>query len=187
VNIWILITGCMLMATAAWAAPRQTAYQGYLTTNDNEPIEGDKNMIFRLYDAQAGGHIAWEEQLRVSVTHGRYSAVLGTIHPINETLLSQGSLFWSVSVDGEELLPRQQVVSVPYAVMCETSKNVAGGAVDASQIAVSGKQIIDRSGNWVGPSLPSALPIQNCREGDVLRFSREAWQCVSVTQMLSGY
>jgi len=176
------------MTSVLWAAaPRQTGYQGYLMTSDNQPVDGDKSMMFRLYDAPSGGHVAWEEQLRVHVTAGRYQAMLGSINPLDESLLSQGILFWSVWIDDEELLPRQQVVSVPYAVMCETSKNLKGGIVDASGISVSGKQIIDGAGSWIGPPFAGTLPIQNCREGDVLRFSRGSWQCVSVTQMLSAY
>ncbi|RMG62207.1 MAG: hypothetical protein D6715_12485, partial [Calditrichaeota bacterium] len=42
-------------------APRQLSYQGMLTDAEGNPVDGTRNMTFRIYDADVGGNELWEE------------------------------------------------------------------------------------------------------------------------------
>ena len=74
----------------------------------------------------------------------------GTVTPLDDLLFAGGTVWMQLAVDGEELSPRQEVVSVPYALRSAVAESVEGGAVDADEVAIGGNTVIDSSGNWLG-------------------------------------
>jgi hypothetical protein len=73
---------------------------------------------FGLYDAPTGGAELWGEELLTEFTNGYYSVVLGAnpSNPIDSAVFDVPAVYLGLRVDGAELLPRQRVVSTPYAV-----------------------------------------------------------------------
>ena len=135
-TIFVLSIVGLLAASAAAAVPEQLHYQGVLQNTEGEPIhcpnadacpDGPPDLTFRLYDDAEGGEVIWEEShLDVAITQGHFQVVLGATVPVSVELL-QGSTFLGVEVeDAGEMLPRQAVVSTPYALRASGADSLGG-------------------------------------------------------------
>ena len=141
----------LLLALPALAAPTKLAQQGRVLDGEGDPLEGSHSMFFALYDADIDGAELWSEERSVDFEAGYYSVMLGEEVPLDDLLFDVESVWLEVTIDGETLAPRQEVVSVPYALRATAAEHLEGGVVDAGEIAVDGTVVIDASGNWVGP------------------------------------
>jgi len=151
-----------LFPAVALAVPGQVAHQGQLS-DATGPVTAQLEMTFQLYDAETSGTAAWTETRTVDVVAGHYSVLLGPDDDsgtsLTDVLVQEPALFLEVTVGtGAPLLPRQPIVSVPYAVSAGTAESVSGGSVDAAEIQVGGVTIIDGSGTWTGPAITSGTP-----------------------------
>ena len=137
-------------------APRSTsigtiAYQGRLADAAGAPLTGAYNMIFRLYDAGTGGTPLWSEQWTgsngVKVSDGLFNVMLGSLSqlPVSQFTNSQ-SIFLGITVGtDDEMAPRVQLGSVPFAVQALT---VPDGSVTSAKIvdgAVTQAKLGDKS------------------------------------------
>ena len=94
-------------ATAQAPGPLTLGYQGHLTDLTRQPINGERDITFRFYNARVGGEVVWEETLRsVLVEDGDFSVNLGlnTPLPINES--PDTPLFMTIEVQGDLELSR---------------------------------------------------------------------------------
>lgn len=89
--------------------------QGVIRLSDGNAIEdGLYPITFKLYDAETGGTELWSEtQPTLKVTSGIYSTILGEVNPLN--LQFNDFYYLSLTVEGEELLPRAPLTSAPYS------------------------------------------------------------------------
>ena len=144
-------------------------------------------ITFGLFPSPAGGESLWEEAHPITAVDGLFNVLLGSLDPFPDGLFRQDSLYLSLSTEADgELQPRQQLVSVAYAMRSREAENVAatiispigiqllgsGGAWDSSgvletpllkadSLAVGDIPVINSEGRWVGPGNPttgSALP-----------------------------
>lgn len=99
-------------------APTVMNYQGTLKDSDGDPLHGEYNMTFRIYDDPTGGTEPWtEEHTKVSVVQGSFSVLLGDITPFPADLFSSPDRFIGVTVEGYgEMSPRGRIASVAYAL-----------------------------------------------------------------------
>ena len=157
----IVIVALLLFAYHAWAAPSAApqvapasqvntgmlSYQGYLTDASGEPLTGDVDITFRLYDAPSGGAALWTEvhtnANAVPVADGLFNVMLGSLTPISSTVWSSGTSYLGVQVGNDaEMSPREAIGNVP------TAMTVPDGAIGTAQIAadaVKTTQIADRA------------------------------------------
>ena len=142
----------LLFALPASAAPTKLAQQGRVLDGDGAPLEGNFSMVFVLYDAPTDGTALWTEERSADFDAGYYSITLGEQVPLDDLLFTVDSVWLELSIGGETLAPRQEVVSVPYALRATAAEHVEGGMVDAAEISVDGTVVIDASGSWVGPT-----------------------------------
>jgi len=153
---YFVLLAAVLFAAPAWAVPSQLAHQGRLLDAEGAPLEGSHTLTFALFDAEADGAEVWSEDIDTTLVGGFYSVVLGADedgNPLDDLVLGSGSLWLELRVDGgDPLLPRHELLSVPYAVMAGTATNVEGGYVEATEVAVDGDVVIDGDGNWTGPT-----------------------------------
>jgi hypothetical protein len=96
------------------------------------------------------------------VSGGYFSIVLGGegAESVDLALAMPGPLYLELSVDGQTLLPRQQVLSVPYARSAADAGALGGHPaddfarqgepVDVASVSVAGMQVIDEAGLWTG-------------------------------------
>jgi hypothetical protein len=119
------------MASYAQSVPELINYQGKLTDANGMAIEnGIYQLEFNIYDAKTGGVRVWGPQVfeAVPVVNGFFNVILGeqetdingaqlTDGAFISTAFLSGNRFLGVKINsGNELLPRQQVLSSPYAI-----------------------------------------------------------------------
>jgi hypothetical protein len=113
-----------LGAGYVWATSQATAsvpsvmsYQGYLSDATGQPISGTVGLNFRIYDADTGGTLLWEEtHSTVLLSAGYFAVALGSSgSPLTPGLFSGQPRYLQVTVDSNEPLPRQRLGAVPYA------------------------------------------------------------------------
>ena len=101
------------------ATPQQIKIQGYLSDiggGPAVPANGSHMMTFELYDAALGGALkASVGPIQVPVTGGIYSAEL----PFTETAFDGTDRYIEITVNGETLLPRVRLVSLPFAYVAD--------------------------------------------------------------------
>jgi len=100
--------------------PQKISFQGRLIdANTQKPVTAEKNFTFKIGD--------WiEEHTKVQVSNGLYSVILGSINPIPLDLFNDWQANMKILVDGKEMAPDIEMVSVPYAFETVYSKSLNG-------------------------------------------------------------
>ncbi len=108
--------------SAQWGeatVPLVMDYKGYVRGAEGQPLSGYYTITFRMYEEVIASEALWSEtHENVTVRDGYFSVLLGNNTPISDTLVSnQPDRFIGVTVDPyDELVPRQRLASVPYAI-----------------------------------------------------------------------
>jgi hypothetical protein len=154
IGIVLLSAACSLAAlaftdTASADVPSVLTQQGRLLDQNGNPVAGATQFVMTIYDVSNGGSPLWTETQTVTLDDGYFSIKLGETTPFGTGLFTGKTLYLGVKVGADaEMTPRQQIASVPYALVC----NNAVGAITPSSVTVNGTQVIDATGNWVGPN-----------------------------------
>jgi len=135
----------MSVAAAVAEAPRRAAatpvastigYQGQLTDGSGNILDGQYSMIFRIYDAQAGGSEVWNSgpAQTVTVSEGLFNVELD----LDSSILNGQALWLEMTIDGEVLSPRQALLAAPYALYTENAQSASNAQnATTAQSAVS--------------------------------------------------
>ena len=126
----MMVVAAVLMASMAGAAiPSKMNYQGRLTDSvTGSPLAGAHIMAFRLFDQSTGGAVLWSEDMPVTAdSAGVVAVILGEINPIE--ILFAGPLWLEVDVDGQVLLPRRELATVPYAFNAAQVNGIDASAI----------------------------------------------------------
>ena len=95
------------------------SYQGTLTNINGNLITDSVEIEFALYNQAEGGTPIWTEAYAedqsVQVTEGQFHVLLGSQTPLNPDDLT-GDVFLGITIGGEEMLPRERLVGVPYTM-----------------------------------------------------------------------
>ncbi len=115
----------VLVGAVTAEVPSKINYQGRLTDAETGgAIVGFHSMIFRLFDVPEGGTEIWSESATVSVdSAGVFSVILGSTDPTDEAF--GGPVWLEVEVEGEVLVPRREIVSVPFAFHARDAEKAA--------------------------------------------------------------
>jgi len=110
----------MFMLTAGTTYGQDTlliSYQGRLTDDTGEPVNGTPSMTFTIYDA--GGVSKWTEtHPSVSVNAGLFSVNLGSMTALPDSVFTGEYRYLGVAVDGDpEMTPRSLLTSSPGAAV----------------------------------------------------------------------
>ncbi len=130
-TLLVIAFGLLLAASAQAVGPQLINYQGVLTNDQGQPLDGSYNLTFKIYGAASGGTALWTETLTaVVVDEGLFSVVLGTV-PFPASLFSSSQRWLGISVGAAaELTPRQRFTSVPWAMratVADTALSRVGG------------------------------------------------------------
>ncbi|MEW8492450.1 MAG: hypothetical protein AB2604_01490 [Candidatus Thiodiazotropha taylori] len=117
-------------------APQLVNYQGSLLDGNGKPLpDGAYKMYFSIYDAKSAGNKLWGPQVfdNVVVINGSFNVILGTTDS-NGNALTEGfrkeNTFLGIKVGSEpEIVPRQQILSAPYAINAINAEVLGRGAV----------------------------------------------------------
>lgn len=111
----LAVVASLSCAAFAQNVPSQLSFSARVA-NAGVPLTGSHTLNVRLFDTATGGAELWTETSQTTAEGGLVTATLGAQMPLGPSLLDGRALFMEVSVDGQVLLPRLPVVSVPYAV-----------------------------------------------------------------------
>ena len=138
-RIYVLIFAAIIGShTLSADVPPLINYQGRITETDGNPET--LTITFRFHTASTGGEALWEESQPVSATAGVFNVLLGSLEPFPAGVFQRDSLFLSLATETGELLPRQRVVSVAYAMRSGEADNIAATTITPSSIELVGEE-----------------------------------------------
>jgi hypothetical protein len=151
--------GAVLPGLAS-AVGSKISYQGRLSDPAGNPLTGSYDIKFELYTAPSGGTKLWEQtRAGVSVQNGLFNVQLD-ITPAN----FNGQALWlAITVNGQLLSPRQEILPAPYALSLRPgaviTDSIYSGAVvnientDASVNGGYGLWVMNASTNTWRPAI----------------------------------
>lgn len=125
--------------------PRLVTYQGSLTQNGTAVADGTHTLRFELFTVASGGTPVWTSVRSVQTQGGRFATTLGDTSGGQPALVlndfAGGDLYleaaMQVAAGSYEVLGRQRVTSVPYALRAATAATSATATAAASAAAGS--------------------------------------------------
>lgn len=148
-GIWLIVFTftCLFANVYAASVPETLNYQGTLTDSSGNPLTGTQSLTFRLHSeaASAVENAFWVETQNVVLdNNGRFSVTLGADsgNPINKEDFT-GQTFIGIQIGNDlELMPRQQLTSVAYALK-------AADAIPKGGIIMWSGALADIPAGWV--------------------------------------
>lgn len=122
VSLYLSVVAVALLATSANAqtVPASISFTAKLTDPNGAIMTGPIELKIAIYDAATGGARIWEEdQVSVDVVSGVLVHELGHqpgSEPLDGSVFAGQALYLDVTVNGELLVPRVPILSVPYAI-----------------------------------------------------------------------
>lgn len=140
-----------LWASPAGALPDSFVQEGLVLDGQGLPIDGEHTLRIRLYDADAGGQVLFDEVHRgVPFFEGYYAVAVGSEARLTVDVFRAPEVFLGLSIDGgEELRPRTPIAKVPGAFSADVATNAVGD-ITPNSVRVGGQLVIDDRGRWVG-------------------------------------
>lgn len=122
--------------------PATFNYQGFLRNPDGTPMGGTHTITVKLWQTITGGTSALYDETfpNISVRDGLFNVVLGSTKSMSTSHFQIAPLFVGVAVDSDpELLPRQRLHPVPWALLSENATNAtnAANATNATNAATA--------------------------------------------------
>ena len=128
----MLIIATVICTVASYAQmPRNISYQGLLTQPNGEPIvDGTYELVMRMFNAESGGTLLWEENHTVQLQRGLFSVYLGDQVPLTAVDMSQ-RLYLETAIVGGPVFPRSRLSMVPMAmrsILADSAKGLTQSA-----------------------------------------------------------
>ena len=116
--------------------PHKINYQGYITDAAGNPITGDRDMTFSIYDSSTGGTPLWSEtQNSVHVENGLFNVILGSVNPIPSDVFPIDESRWlETEIEGLTLTHRKEIVGEGYTVRAEIADQLIGEKISTCDV-----------------------------------------------------
>ncbi|PIR16223.1 MAG: hypothetical protein COV48_10085, partial [Elusimicrobia bacterium CG11_big_fil_rev_8_21_14_0_20_64_6] len=125
--------------SSSWAtpSPQMIGYQGRLYDAADQPLNGDYDMTFKLFQDPSAGSEQWSEtQSAVPVNNGAFSVQLGVVTPLTAGLFNNASAYLQVQVGLDApMTPRQRLVMSPYAFRALLADDLTPGNTSYVQVS----------------------------------------------------
>ncbi|MBI5700468.1 hypothetical protein HZC34_01310 [Candidatus Saganbacteria bacterium] len=133
--VLLLLGACLSFASV----PAKMSYEGRLTDSSGTAVTTSKTIDIRIYDASTAGNVVWgPESFTITPdSQGVFSLVLGSTSPISPEVFSNSSRYLDLTVAGENMSPRTQIVSAGYSNMSAVAQSVEDGSISNAKIANS--------------------------------------------------
>lgn len=154
----LVLTIVFLIVVAIQAAtaevPNTLSYQGYLEDN-GAPVNGQKNLTFKIYSSETGGNIVWQNTLNtVNIDNGVFSVTLSDGSPSLGSVAFNRPYWITVTVDGIEL-GRVPLTSTPYSLRAKIADDIVtnkavkslNGRTGAVKIEAGDNVTLEQNGN----------------------------------------
>lgn len=121
---------------AVTSIPTAFSYQGTLRDASGNLVNGTVNLSLRLYGAVTGGSALYTEDFaNVNVRDGLFTVIVGDAKVLPASVFDVFPLYLGIKVNTDaEMLPRQRLHPVPYAMQSASAQN----AVTAENLAPGG-------------------------------------------------
>jgi hypothetical protein len=188
---------------AASSVPRLVRFNGTLQDGTGKPLAGPVEVTFELFAQQSGGEPLWWETQTVEVdAEGRYSVLLGAMHPdgLPMDLFTAGEARWLGVAVGKIEQPRVLLVSVPYAFKAGDAETLGGkpatAFVSSDQLkeqvqselqAATGSTSIGLRSVEMMVTNPATTPQAITETGPSTFTCSSQTNCVTVTQNGAGH
>ena len=122
---WPVIVGAQSPDSAQATIGDAITYQGYLTDENDAPLNGTFTMRFVVFNDLIAGTALWDSgNISIDVNDGLFEARL----PLNTDIFNGEALWVSQTINGETLTPRQEILPVPMAHTLHPGAVVKGTA-----------------------------------------------------------
>ncbi|MCB0124187.1 MAG: hypothetical protein KDE58_18155, partial [Caldilineaceae bacterium] len=124
---------------AAATIPSSFSYQGTLRDTTGALVTGPITLDLKLYTVPTGGTAQHAESFNVNVRDGAFSVVVGDAGtPVNPAIFNNAQVYIGIAINGEaEMLPRQRLHPVPWAMQASTALNAVSADALAPNASVS--------------------------------------------------
>jgi hypothetical protein len=140
-------------AAAATTIPTAFSYQGTLRDANGNLVNGTVNLSLRLYGVVTGGTPLYTEDFtNVNVRSGLFTVIVGDAKVLPASVFNTFPLYLGIKVNNDaEMLPRQRLHPVPYAMQATSAQNAAtannlvpgGGVPNLVTLGANGASEID--------------------------------------------
>jgi len=132
----VLAAGALLAFAASAEVPHLINYQGRVTDDLGNPLNGTYWMTFSIWSSAEGGTMKWSSNPRASVEveDGLFAYQLGSSYPLPEDIFLDSANWLEITVDGEVITPRTQLISVPYAYHARTTDGDGAWSIDGESV-----------------------------------------------------
>lgn len=125
----------MLFALVSYLSaevPTLMNYQGRLTDDSGNPLDGTYSITFMLYDDSTGGASFWNEtHSAVEVSEGMFSVVLGETSDLHVWKFHDPDCWMSIKVGTDvAITPRTRITAVPYSLITGSIHGAEGGPIN---------------------------------------------------------
>ena len=146
----LLLMAVLCLQTTHAQIPHALSYQGILADSSGTPKpDGSYTFTFRLYDVSSGGSALWSETQSAQVKHGLFSAILGSVNPIPDSVRFDRQYWLGIVVGSDpELIPRLKLSSVGSSfssIHADTAQNLPDNSV--SEEKIEGGQVVKSINN----------------------------------------
>src|SRR5450432_259368 len=117
-------------AVPAPAVPATLTQQGrILDATTGNPVTSKLKIVFNVYADAKGGTALWTEEQNITLDDGYFSAQLGSVTAIPDTLFDGSVRYLGVTVGADaEMAPREAITSVPYALKAASAAVASSAA-----------------------------------------------------------
>lgn len=112
------------------------SYQGRLTDAAGNPLNGNYNLVFQLWDDATAGSQVGSDIVRnnVPVSAGLFTVELD----VPQAAFNGQALWLRIQVGGQWLTPRQELLPAPYALSLRPGAQIRGDSADPAVIVTNG-------------------------------------------------
>ncbi len=137
----IIVAVATMISVVVAGAPGIISFQGKLTDSDGNPVISAVDVTFRIWDAESGGTLIWEDTYPVTPDQeGLFTILLGDDipNPLDDIVFENPNLWLGVQVEEDaELTPRARIASAAFAQRISTVDGASGGTI-GGDLAVDG-------------------------------------------------
>lgn len=154
--------------------PDRIHYQGYLTDQGGEPLDGNFSLNFTLYDEATDGNKLWNELQTISIAKGIFNVELGAITPLSVNYFADAQRYLEIRIlnihsTWEPLLPRLPMTSTGFTMHAADADTLEGfRSVDFSPIDHEHDDYVQVGGDSIAGSLvvEGSFSVGTATDGD---------------------
>jgi len=147
----------MVLPLVALAVPNYINYQGRLLDNNGIPVtQSNMTMVVSIWTASTAGVKLYQENQTVNVDDGVYSFQIGNgtggVPAWSPSSLFNTSAprFIELSIQGQTLTPRHQILSAPFTLQSGNSDNLGGQPIGYFGTAAGENSLQNQINNLAG-------------------------------------